>query len=56
MSLCNGVKVNGADQLQQIGIFPAYDGCVPVLKEVSMASVALIDVYHLAGQKFTHIR
>ena len=43
MSIFNGVKVDVADQLQQIRIFLAYDGFVPVLKEVSMASVALVD-------------
>ena len=50
MSIFNGVKVNGADQLQQIRIFLAYDGFVAVLKKVAMTSVAFIEVHRIAGQ------
>jgi len=50
MSIFNRVKVNVADQLQQIRIFLAYDGFVSVLKEVSMTSVALVEVHHIACQ------
>jgi len=39
MSIFNGVKVNVADQLQQIRIFLAYDGFVSVLKKVSMPAL-----------------
>jgi len=39
MSIFNGVKVNVADQFQQIRIFLAYDGFVSVLKKVSMPAL-----------------
>jgi len=54
MSIFNGVKVNRACQLSEVGIIFTENGLVAVLKKVTVSFMSTVIIDHISCQKLPH--
>jgi len=49
-----GIEVEVADELEQVGFLLTQDGLVPVLKEIAVAPVAPVEIGRISGEESPH--